>query len=202
MYKPHKKKKFYYSVVCTNRRREKKFLLFYGLYKPQKRKFFFTVLQFIQTAEEKNFDMRFLQSVDFCHTPMHLRVVSTVNSYKWWFNYGFYNPLVSNILILNLRLIETVNIKFLLFLQFVKNRKLDTKYLDDDDSRYFLATHSDRRPPKAPSIRHSSTVGTSHHCHNFHLRSELHCTAPLPFKILVYISRDNFVIYSYLLLEF
>ena len=27
------------SAVCTNRRTEKKFLLFYGLYKPQKRKF-------------------------------------------------------------------------------------------------------------------------------------------------------------------
>ena len=84
----------------------------------------------------------------------------------------------------------------------MKNRKLDTKYLDNDDSRCFSATHSDRQPPKAPSIRHSSTVGTSHHCHTFYLRSELHCTAPLPFKTLVYNSKDNFVIYTCLLPNF
>jgi len=54
-------------MVCTNRKREKKILLFHGLYKPQKR---------------KKFDMRFLQAIDFCHTPMHLWVVQTVSSYK------------------------------------------------------------------------------------------------------------------------
>ena len=104
-------------------------------------------------------------------------------------------------MILNLRLTEFVNTTFLRFLQSVKIRKNNTRYLDDDDGGCFSATHNHRRPPKMPSTLHSNIVGTSHyHCDTFHQCSEMHRN--LPWKPFVYSSRVKIVISSCLIWEF
>jgi len=75
---------------------------------------------------------------------------------------------------------------------------MNNRYLDEDDGGCFSATHNHRRPPKVSSTPHSNTVGTF----ATPFTAVQKCTAPLSWKTFFYSWRDNFVIYSCLLLKF
>ena len=79
------------------------------------------------------------------------------------------------------------------------HKKMNNRYLDDDNSACFSTTHYDRRrpkclqPPTPTPSEYPTTATPSIAVQNF--------TAPLPWKTFFYSSRNNFVNWC-LLLEF